>query len=212
MIDNTRNLNGITPKYFDNITKTVFAPLYPVVARQIVERCRTKDGVCIDLGSGPAPLAIALAKISDLKIYALDISKEMCRLADKNIKTEGLSKKITTVTSDVHDMPYPDNFADLIVSRGSVFFWEDKTKAFKEIYRVLKPNGITYIGGGFGTADLRMKVMNEMEKIVPEWKKDVKERLGTNTIETFKDALNDAKILNYDMIDDDSGLWILIRK
>jgi len=100
----------------------------------------------------------------------------------------------------------------LIVSRGSVFFWEDKTKAFKEIYRVLKPNGITYIGGGFGTADLRMKVMNEMEKIVPEWKKDVKERLGTNTIETFKDALNDAKILNYDMIDDDSGLWILIRK
>lgn len=212
MIDNTRNLNDITPKYFDNITKTVFAPLHPVVARQIVERCRIKEGICIDVGSGPAPLAISLAKITDLKIYALDVLEEMCRLAEKNIETEGLSKKITTVTSDVHDMPFPDNFADLIVSRGSVFFWEDKAGAFEEIYRVLKPNGRTYIGGGFGTAELRGKVTREMEKIFPGWKKDVKERLGKNTVETFKDALNDAKISNYDVINDDSGLWIVIEK
>ncbi|VUT23948.1 MAG: hypothetical protein MOIL_00257 [Candidatus Methanolliviera sp. GoM_oil] len=212
MTDKTRNLDEITPKYFDDITKTIFAPLHPVVARQIVERCKIKKGICIDVGSGPAPLAIALAKITDLKIHALDISEEMCRLAEKNVETEGLSKKITTVTSDVHDMPFLDNFADLIVSRGSVFFWEDKVGAFKEIYRVLKPNGRTYIGGGFGTAELKEKVTREMEKTFPEWKKGVKERLGKNTIEAFKDALNDAKISNYDVINDDSGLWILIKK
>ncbi len=80
------------------------------------------------------------------------------------------------------------------MSRGSVFFWEDKAGAFEEIYRVLKPNGRTYIDGGFGTAELREKVTKEMEKIVPEWKKDVKERLGKNTVKELKDALNDAKI------------------
>jgi ubiquinone/menaquinone biosynthesis C-methylase UbiE len=83
-------------------------------------------------------------------------------------------------------MPFPDNFADLIVSRGSVFFWEDKVGAFEEIYRVLKPNGRTYIGGGFGTAELREKVMREMKKMISEWKKGVKERLGKNTLKRLK--------------------------
>jgi len=212
MMDNPRNLGEITPKYFDDITKTIFAPLHPVVARQIVERCKIKEGICIDVGSGPALLAIALAKITDLKIHVLDISEEMCRLAEKNVETEGLSKKITTVTSDVHDMPFPDNFADLIVSRGSVFFWEDKAGAFEEIYRVLKPNGRTYIGGGFGTAELREKVTREMKKMIPGWKKGVKERLGKNTVKELKDALNDAKISNYNVMNDDSGLWLLIKK
>jgi ubiquinone/menaquinone biosynthesis C-methylase UbiE len=87
MMGNPRNLGEITPKYFDNITKTIFAPLYPVVARQIVERCKIKEGICIDAGSGPAPLAIAIAKITDLKIHALDISEEMCKLAEKNVES-----------------------------------------------------------------------------------------------------------------------------
>ena len=50
--------------------------------------------------------------------------------------------------NDAESMPFEDNFADLIVSRGSMFFWNDQTKVFKEIYRVLKPNGMAYIGCG----------------------------------------------------------------
>jgi len=201
-------------KYFDDIAKTIFAPVYPIVARQIVERCKIKRGVGIDLGSGPALLAIELAKITNLEIYALDFSEEMCKLAKKNIESERLSKKIFTTMADVHNMPFLDNFADLIVSRGSVFFWKDKVMAFKEIYRVLKPNGMTYIGGGFGTAKLREKVIRDMERIGigPEWKKDVKERLGKNTVKELKDALNDAEVSNYNVINDHSGLWILIKK
>ena len=87
---------------------------------------------------------------TDLKIYALDILDEMCELAEKNARCEGLSGRVVPVVADVGCMPFPDNFADLIVSGGSAPFWPDKTTAFKEAYRVLKPNGMTYIGGGMG--------------------------------------------------------------
>jgi ubiquinone/menaquinone biosynthesis C-methylase UbiE len=212
MTDNPRNFGEGTPKYFDEITKTIFAPLYPVIARQIVEGCKITEGICIDLGSGPAPLAIALAKITDLKIYALDISEEMYKLAKENIKAEGLSKRITPIVGDVQALPFDDNFADLLVSRGSLFFWEDKVKAFKEIYRTLKPSGMTYIGGGFGTAELEDKITKEMEERDSDWKRDVKERLGKRSVERFRGALREIKIQNYEIIHDDSGLWVLIRK
>jgi ubiquinone/menaquinone biosynthesis C-methylase UbiE len=51
--------------------------------------------------------------------------------------------------ADAHFLPFRDNYADIIVSRGSYHFWEDKVRAFSEIYRVLKPGAAAYIGRGF---------------------------------------------------------------
>ncbi|MBC7343666.1 MAG: methyltransferase domain-containing protein, partial [Clostridia bacterium] len=39
--------------------------------------------------------------------------------------------------------------------QGFGVFWENLEKAFKEIHRVLAPGGIAYIGGGFGTSELK---------------------------------------------------------
>jgi len=62
----------------------------------------------------------------------------MLEIAQKSIE-EGLEKRIKTVIGDVHQMPFPDEFADLVFTRGSMFFWKDLPTAFREIYRVLKP-------------------------------------------------------------------------
>ena len=157
-------------KDFDEIVRNVFAPIYPVIAKQIVERTNIKEGICIDLGTGTGALARAIAKITNLKVYALDISKDMLKLTEKYIKEEGLEGKIIPILGDVHNMPFEDNFADLIISRGSMFFWNDKIKAFKEIYRVLKLDGMAYIGGGFGNRELREKIFAEMRRRNPKMK------------------------------------------
>ncbi|WP_245618745.1 class I SAM-dependent methyltransferase [Methanogenium cariaci] len=105
-------------------------------------------GTCIDLGSGPAILSIAVAQQSDLSVIALDYSDDMHKAASRNIEDAGLSSRIGILCGDVHAMPFDDDSADLIISRGgSMFFWDDIHTAFREIYRVLKPGGMTYIGG-----------------------------------------------------------------
>ena len=199
-------------KDFDEIVRNVFAPIYPVIAKQIVERTNIKEGICIDLGTGTGALARAIAKITNLKVYALDISKDMLKLTEKYIKEEGLEGKIIPILGDVHKLPFEDNFADLIISRGSMFFWNDKIKAFKEIYRVLKPGGMAYIGGGFGNKELREKIFAEMRKRNPNWDNEVKSRMKNHSKEILEDILDKAGIPNYKIIDDDSGLWILIKK
>jgi len=199
---------NFNPERMDELSKGYFKHIYPLIASQIIERCGIKDGICIDIGSGQGTLAIALAKITDLKIYSLDVSAKMHIIAKKNIEKECLNHKIVSVIGNVHQLPFQDNFIDLIVSRGSMFFWEDKRAAFKEIYRVLKLDGYAYIGGGFGSAELKEKI-KQLERKNSHGHDYVKIP-KINVLELEK-ILESAQIKDYQIINDGSGLWVLIK-
>ena len=102
-----------------------------------------------------------MARITKLSVYSLDIQEEMTEVALKNIAKAGLSSRIRAVTADVCKMPFDDDTVDLVISRGSIPFWKDRSGAFREIYRVLKPGGIAYVGGGFGTETIKSRVIKE---------------------------------------------------
>lgn len=197
---------------FEKIVKGAFAPIYPVIAKQIVDKCKITKGNCIDVGCGSGPLSIMLAKITDLDIYALDVSTKAIGLLKDKIETEGLSKRIKPMLNDAESMPFDDGFADLIVSRGSMFFWNDQAKAFKEIYRVLKPNGMAYIGCGFGTVELFEEVKKKMEEIDPQWDENRKKRLENDDASKIERILKKTKIPIHEIIDEDSEYWIILKK
>ncbi|HNR43603.1 MAG TPA: methyltransferase domain-containing protein [Methanofastidiosum sp.] len=197
---------------FEKIVKGAFAPIYPVIAKQIVDKCKITKGNCIDVGCGSGPLSIMLAKITDLDIYALDISTKAIGLLKDKIETEDLSKRIKPMLNDAESMPFDDGFADLIVSRGSMFFWNDQAKAFKEIYRVLKPNGMAYIGCGFGTVELFEEVKKKMEEIDPQWDENRKKRLENDDASKIERIIKDEKIPIHEIIDEDSEYWIILKK
>jgi len=196
----------------DEIAKTIFAPIYPAIAENIIRRFGITKGVCIDIGSGPASLSIAVARISDLSVTALDYSDEMHEAAAKNIAKAGLSERISLMCGDVHNLPLDDDYADLIISRGSMFFWDDIHKAFREIYRILKPGGKTYIGGGFGNKELFESVSAEMIRKNPEWKEFARKNMSEENVNRFKTMLKDIGVPDYEVILGDEGFWIIISK
>ena len=201
-----------TAKSMDEISKTVFAPIYPLIAGQIKEKFNITDGNCIDIGSGPAALSIALARITNLQINAMDASKHSFKIAGNNIVDQELEDRIATVIGNVEKMPFEDNFADLIISRGSIFFWDDLIKAFNEILRVLKPGGKTYIGGGFGNAELKEAIFEEMAKENDSFSKKGKGKLTPENIKRIKNAVEQSNIQKYDITHGDAGFWIHITK
>lgn len=184
------------------------AYIYRLIANQITRKFNITEGTAIDVGAGPASLSIAMARITELDIYAMDISREMLEIASKSIEKELLEKRIKPIQGDVNQMPFPNGFANFIFSRGSMFFWKDLANAFKEIYRVLKPGGAGYIGGGFGSAELREKVKNQFER---EGRKLYKNSPKIQ-VDKLEIAVSEAGIQDYILIDDDSGLWVLFKK
>ena len=196
----------------NSIAKNLFAPIYPVIAEQAIQRFGITTGTCVDLGSGPASLSIAIAKASDLQVIALDFSNEMHEVAIQNIKESGLSDRIILIHGDVHAIPLPDNTADLIVSRGSMFFWEDIHSAFREIYRILKPGGRTYVGGGFGNQKLRDEIAAKMIAKNPDWKQMNQNNMSPENRDRFAKMLEEIGVPDYEIIYGDEGFWIVLKK
>ncbi len=202
----------MNPVEFEKIAREVFAPIYPIIAEQIKQKTGITKGTCLDVGTGAGHLGIALAKSTDLNVYLFDKSQEMLKIADRNIAGYGLETKMQTLSGDVHDIPLEEQSINLVVSRGSIFFWEDRQKAFKEIYRVLAPGGFAYIGGGFGTPELKKQIAGIMEKRDSKWHEKVKKNIGDHSVIAFEATLRSAGIPAFEVNRDEAGLWIVIRR
>ena len=200
------------PEGFDLIAREVFAPLYPVVAHQILCGTGVRRGRCLDVGTGPGLLGLALAQLTDLEVCLLDRDPEMLRLARRNVAASPLETSTRTVEGDVHALPFPEDTFHLAVSRGSLFFWDDPEKAFGEILRVLAPGGFAWIGGGFGTGELKQKIAGAMRLRDPQWRPMVEKHTSQDLRERFLRALDGAGILHREVQNDDEGFWIRFRK
>jgi ubiquinone/menaquinone biosynthesis C-methylase UbiE len=201
-------------RQYDAFANTDFARIYPLIASQIINRTGITEGACLDIGSGPASLALALATLSALKVTALDSSPEMYELATKNIRLRGMEEQVTPVTGDVHAISSSDATFHLVVSRGSYHFWDDLPVAVSEIYRVLKPGGIAYIGGGYGNKKIRDEVLAHRKErgIIDDPEHPVRARFRKFRAGEIEASIEAAGIRDYHIINDDSGFWIVIRK
>jgi ubiquinone/menaquinone biosynthesis C-methylase UbiE len=195
---------------FARIAREVFAPIYPVIAEQVLAWSGIRDGLCLDLGSGPGLLSVALAEKSDLTVIALDADPAMARIAQET--AAGRTDRVAPVIGDVHRMPVRDDTASLIVSRGSLFFWEDRVQAFREIERVLRPGGVAFVGGSFGTAALRDTIFAQMQRRNPNWDRDVARRSGQATPDQLRRELAASAVACSRIREEEAGFWVEIRK
>ncbi len=132
-------------------SRKTLAPVYAPLAEQIVADfdLGKKDGIGIDLGSGPGTLIVELCKRTRLHWINTDINPHFFAFFYRQAEEHGFGHRVSAIFADAHSLPFRDNYADIIVSRASFHFWEDKAQAFGEIYRVLKPGAAAYIGRGF---------------------------------------------------------------
>ncbi len=125
---------------------------YRHVARDVVEMCNPRDGRWMDLGSGDGPVTRALARISKSLFILVDPSpKALSRALSKSHQSRH-SGRMLAVLARAEYLPFAEGSVDLVVSRGSVFFWENRPAGIREANRVLSAGGKAMIGGGLGSS------------------------------------------------------------
>lgn len=196
---------------YEKINSVMYAPVYPLLARQVVDKTCITTGKCMDIGTGSGYFGIELAKITTMDVCLYDISPKSLELAAKTIANEGLQARLCTMLGDVHQISVANSSINLVVSRASIGFWKDRAKAFAEIYRILAPGGYAYVGSGFGTEELRTQVMKKHKELDFDWSLLTKLCVGELTPETLVKELEIANIYTYEILTE-AGLWVIIHK
>ena len=103
------------------------------------------DDRFLDVGTGHgAALQAAALKIITGLVVGLDPSRTMTRLAKRRVR--GLVQKgIAQVhLANVDDIPFADQSFNKILSVHTIYFWDDLTRPFAEIFRVAEC-GATFV-------------------------------------------------------------------
>jgi arsenite methyltransferase len=104
-----------------------------------------KEGdTVVDLGSG-AGIDVFLAAniVKDFgKVIGIDMTDEMLEKAKKNAADHGYAN-VEFRKGDIEErIPVDENSVDVVISNCVINLTTNKVKTFREIYRILKPNGI----------------------------------------------------------------------
>lgn len=199
---------------FDKIAREIFFPIYDVIAKDALHMAGKTHGTCLDIGSGGGHLGLSVAQASQMHVTLLDLKEDALKIASQRIKDWGLEDRASVMVGDVRNINWPDNHFDLIVSRGSIGFWGEKREvkqAFSEIFRVLAPGGITYIGKGFGNAELAKEIVAKMKILHPEWPQNVKDASNRFKAPDYAEFLEDLRI-DAEIINDERGVWVMMKK
>lgn len=124
-----------------------------------------KEGdTVVDLGSGAGNDAfVARAITGDKgKVIGIDFTDEMIQKSRENAEKLGFNN-VEFRQGDIEKMPVTANKADVIISNCVLNLVPDKEKAFKEIFRVLKPGGHFSVSDIVATGELPKSIKSGAE-------------------------------------------------
>ena len=101
-----------------------------------------QGGTVVDLGSGAGnDCFVARAEVGESgRVIGIDFSDEMIAKARFNVQKMGFNN-VEFIKGDIEEIPLGDNIADVVISNCVLNLVPDKSKAFKEVYRILKDGG-----------------------------------------------------------------------
>ncbi len=193
---------------FESIGQSIVGQIYPYIINDL--RTYYKESFSnkniLEIGTGPGFILIQLLKEKFTHVYGIDISLDMLIKASNRIQNK---EKLFLINAKAEKLPFKNESIDIILSRGSVFFWKDIDKSLCEIYRVLKPNGFLLIGGGYGIStpeNLILDISNYFKKNIS---KNEKPKIEINNVTNIMQRIGGK----FEVIAKPKhGFWISWRK
>lgn len=150
-----KNLFNKIAKNYDKLNDIISFGMQKFIKYNCIKLLdKNKNSTLLDLCTGTGDL-ITIAKIENS--IGVDFSENMLEEAKKK------HPKYKFIQADCTELPFENNIFDIITISYGLRNIENREKALKEIYRVLRPNG-QFLHLDFGNNNIIRRIF---EKIVP---------------------------------------------
>lgn len=95
----------------------------------------------LDVATGTAGVALALAHQTDADIVGIDLSESMLEQGRRRVYDAGLDRRIKLQRARAEEIPYPDASFDAVSFTYLLRYVADPAAALAELARVLRPRG-----------------------------------------------------------------------
>lgn len=103
-----------------------------------------RDKIVLDVGAGTGRLTFPISKIAN-KVCAIEPEEEMIQHLKERMDKLKSKNKIEAEKASVENIPYSNNYFDVVICAWVVGHFKNIKKGFSEIKRVLKNDGILLI-------------------------------------------------------------------
>ena len=133
-------------KEYDFINNLITFGAHKKWKKQIVNICKKiNPKKILDLATGTSDIAIELSSIKECKIIGVDPSSKMLEVGQIKIDNQNLNDKISLEKGNAENLKYDDGMFDVVTIGYGVRNFTNLKNSLKEIYRVLKKDGLLII-------------------------------------------------------------------
>ena len=197
------NLNPIQEIYH------LWEPVYPYLSQQILELYNRKDGNILEIGPFSGVIFNLQKRNRGSSFLIASFPPGMGNFFHEETIRQKVQDKVRVIETNPALIGIEEDSIDLAIFRGAFFFPSLFKVNFSAIDRVLKTNGVGFIGGGFGkfTPDTVLKDMGKRSREL---------NLQIGKIEIGEDSLRheiqSEGVEGKMEVISEGGLWVLMRK
>jgi SAM-dependent methyltransferase len=136
--DSDTVFSGSIPNLYERyLVPLIFEPYAVDLANRLASRSLTRV-LEIAAGTGVVTRNLASALPESVSIVATDLNQSMLDAAS----AIGTARPVVWRQADAMHLPFPNDTFDAVVCQFGVMFFAEKSKAFAETHRVLRPGGV----------------------------------------------------------------------
>ena len=162
-----------------------------------VDRGRPASGeVCVDLGSGRGTDVLRMAQDvgADGFVWGIDIADGMLEKARSTAAKLGVAN-VRFEKAVLERLPVPSGSVDLVVSNCVLNHASDKSKAWSEIFRILKPGGRFAVSDIYSSAPVPEEFREDPRAVAECW-------AGADTREVYLQTVAQAGLSDLSVLDE----------
>lgn len=163
LIEQAKNPKGFIGSAMLRIMNTTHAGMN----KWALEKLRIReDAVILDIGTGGGKTIHTLSKVNiHAKLFGIDYSEQAVKDSIRANREDVETGKVNICQASVSDIPFPENYFDIITAFQTHYFWSDIENDVKEVFRVLKQDGEFMILAELYKINYHMKSHKDKEEM-----------------------------------------------